>query len=89
MGLISLCPNCHKVKHSGLAQIQGFEDLVLTQLMRVNKISRNDAESYFHKSFQGWEQRSQYNWKLDVTYLDKFNLNIDWETYYMWAEFGH
>ena len=33
--LISLCPNCHKVKHPGLAQIKGELHIVVKQLMKV------------------------------------------------------
>jgi len=37
-GLISLCPNCHKVKHVGLAEINNELHIVLNQLVKVNEV---------------------------------------------------
>lgn len=67
---ISLCPLCHKVKHPGLAGIKGETELVINQLVKVNNISRNQAEAYLRESFRIWEARSQFEWTLDLSYLD-------------------
>lgn len=72
IGLISLCPYCHKVKHPGLAQINGEIDIVLSQLMKVNNMSEDEAKDYLSESFQVWRERSSYNWELDTSYLKKF-----------------
>mgnify|MGYP001580783144 CR=1 FL=1 len=75
-GLISLCPYCHKTKHVGLAQINGEEEIVLKQLMKVNNISRKEAEEYINRSFSIWKTRSNFKWELDITYIQKY-LNKD------------
>jgi hypothetical protein len=57
IGVIALCPYCHKTKHVGLAQIKNEEDIVIKQLMTVNNISRNDAKNYIQNSFNIWRER--------------------------------
>lgn len=72
IGLISLCPNCHKCKHPGLAQMKGEEEIVITQLMKVNKMARNEALNYINESFLIWDNRSKHNWTIDISYLEEF-----------------
>lgn len=71
-GLISLCPNCHKVKHPGLAQIKGETDIVINQLMKVNNIPKTKAINYINESFNVWEERSKHEWECDISYLDEY-----------------
>ena len=70
-GLISLCPYCHKVKHPGLAQLKGESDIVITQLMRVNEITKKEAEHYLGEAFSVYFERSLKQWTLDISYLEK------------------
>jgi hypothetical protein len=70
-GLISLCPYCHKVKHPGLAQLNGETKIVISQLMKVNEISKNEAMSYLVEAFDLYRIRSKHEWTLDISYLDK------------------
>ena len=72
VGFISLCPKCHKVKHAGLAQIKNEEELVKRHLMKVNSITRKQAADYIIKSFKIWEQRSNKQWSLDISYIDRY-----------------
>lgn len=69
--LIALCPNCHKVKHIGLTTMNGELDLAIRHLMIVNKISEKEANSIIKKSFSIWKKRNQFDWSLDISYLDK------------------
>jgi hypothetical protein len=71
-GLISLCPNCHKTKHVGLAQINGEEDIVIEQLKKVNNMTSQEAIRYIDDAFVTWKQRSQHQWKLDISMLDLY-----------------
>jgi len=72
IGLISLCPLCHKVKHPGLAGIRGESDLVIKQLMHVNEMSKYDATRYVSSAFRIFEQRSEHKWECDITYLNNY-----------------
>ncbi len=71
-GIIALCPNCHKVKHPGLAQIKGELNVVVSQLCHVNNIPYVEAIQYLHQSFEVWRQRSQHQWTVDTSFLDTY-----------------
>jgi len=70
-GLIALCPLCHKVKHPGLAEINGEMELVITQLMKVNDMDRFEANNYIQDAMLDWEDRSNYDWTVDINYLNE------------------
>lgn len=72
IGLISLCPYCHKVKHPGLASMKGEMNIVINQLMKVNNISRLEANEYITESFKIFENRSKYKWTSDISYIDNY-----------------
>lgn len=81
VGLISLCPRCHKVKHPGLAQIKGESEIVLQQLMKVNGVTEDDAKEYLVKAFDTFFKRSRHKWELDITYLEEYlkeDENLTW-----------
>jgi hypothetical protein len=69
-GLIALCPLCHKVKHAGLAQINGEENLVISQLMKVNNMDEFEAKNYLQDAFLIWDERSVFEWNVDISWLD-------------------
>ncbi len=71
-GLIALCPNCHKTKHVGLAQVNGELDIVLKQLQKVNKITKKQASDYVDESFKTWKERSKYKWKLNIDLIKEY-----------------
>lgn len=71
-GLIALCPNCHKVKHPGLAGMNGDGDIVIKQLMKVNGWKKETAFEYLDACFEIWERRSRKEWKLDISYLNEY-----------------
>lgn len=71
-GLIALCPNCHTVKHPGLAQINGKLNVVINQLKKVNNMTFEQAAEYLADSFTVWRVRSQHQWSLDTSFLDTY-----------------
>jgi hypothetical protein len=71
-GLIALCPQCHQVKHAGLACTTGKEIEVIKQLMKVNKMTSTEADKYITESFEIWEKRSEKQWTVDVSYLESY-----------------
>ncbi len=76
VGMIALCPDCHMVKHIGLAQIQKKGDLAIKHLMKVNKLKKTDAEKYVAECFKKWAERSQKKWKLDISHLKEYGIDI-------------
>jgi len=76
-GMIALCPSCHMVKHFGFAQVQGKGDLALKHLMKVNKLSKKEAEAYIEQAFETWHNRSQQKWTLDLSLLKQYGIDPD------------
>lgn len=76
VGLIALCPDCHTVKHFGLAQITNKQEKALKHLMKVNKITKKAAEKYIADEFMKWAERSSKQWKLDISYLKNYGIDI-------------
>lgn len=74
-GLLALCPNCHMVKHIGLARVQGKYDEGLKHLMKVNGLNKKEAENYVKESFSIWRGRNQYHWTLDLSYLKRYGID--------------
>lgn len=75
-GMIALCPNCHMVKHMGLAQIQNKGEEAIRHLMKINKLTRPKAEKYIEEVFELWGKRSTKQWKLDISHLKKYGIDI-------------
>lgn len=75
--LIGLCNHCHTVKHPGLAKKQGRIDIVYKQLMGVNNMNELQATEYIEESFKIWLERSQHEWKLDISYLTEYISEIN------------
>lgn len=71
VGMIALCPSCHQVKHFGLAELQGKKAQALKHFMKINKLSKKDAEKYINEQFIIWAKRSKRKWELDISLLKK------------------
>ena len=71
MGMQSICPMCHKVKHLGLATRHGYGEAAMAHLAKVNKIDAAHAERLVAHAKSVVKQRSSHEWKLDLTYLNK------------------
>ena len=69
-GLVALCPACHRVKHLGLASVNGRYDEALQHLASVNGWTLAEAERYAGAAFAQWEERSRHPWKVDLGALE-------------------
>lgn len=76
VGMIALCPACHMVKHIGLAKLQGKGELAIKHLMKVNKMNKEDVEKYVTEAFQTWAERSKKQWKLDISHLSEYGIDL-------------
>ena len=73
-GLISLCPTCHKAKHLGRTlsvEPQHVKDEVLFKMIELNVMTVDELEAYIVEVFETWQRRSQHDWVLDLTWLEK------------------
>jgi hypothetical protein len=72
VGFISLCPDCHRCKHPGLANIKNETALVISKLMRVNHLSYDEAKDQIRWAFKEWNKKNQINWEVDITYIIEY-----------------
>lgn len=79
IGVISLCPLCHQVKHIGRANAMGKQADVFKQLETVNKWNHKQVVEHVAESFETYYERSKHEWLLDISILKKppFNLEIN------------
>lgn len=75
-GMIALCPDCHMVKHIGLAQAQNKGAKALKHLMKINGFKKKEAEQYIKDAFVSWEERSHKEWTLDISYLERYGIDV-------------
>ncbi|MBA3766359.1 MAG: HNH endonuclease [Acidobacteria bacterium] len=75
MRLVALCPACHEVKHIGLAGVRGNRRRALAHLAKVNHWSMDDANHYIEACFELWSRRCCHQWKLDLSYLEQFDIS--------------
>jgi hypothetical protein len=69
VGLISLCPTCHQVKHIGRSIAIGKQQVCLQQLSRVNNWTQEEVHQHVLASFELHKERSKHQWKLDLSLL--------------------
>lgn len=79
VGLIALCPTCHRCKHAGFAESQGRIGEVVAHLQQVNGWLLDQAMGYLVYVFDVWRSRSTYDWHLDTTWL--FTIGLSGGTY--------
>ncbi len=71
VGFITLCDLCHQVKHIGLTGIRARRgeldfEAVVRHFVKVNSCSRKAFEEYMDKVFEQWNERSKYEWNVDL-----------------------
>ncbi len=75
-GMIALCESCHMCIHFGLAQLQGKEELAIKHLMKINLWNKKETIAHIKKSFLIWQERSKKVWKLDMSRLKEYGIDI-------------
>lgn len=76
VGMVSICPLCHKAKHIGLADKMGYGEQVRKHMAKYNRWSREQVDNYVAHAKQLVKRRSGTNYNLDLTYLNKNEFNF-------------
>ncbi len=77
IGLISLCPKCHMVKHIGRAIAMGNENICFNHMAKVNNWSPLQIKKHLVESFDKHKILSKFNWTLDINMLTNEPYLID------------
>lgn len=71
VGLITLCPDCHRVKHIGLARKMGWYGDALEHMAKINGISKSKARQHIEYAEVGVKNRRE-EYDLDLSYLNNY-----------------
>lgn len=74
--ILALCPDCHQVKHIGLAEVNGKMEEALVHFMKVNEMNRKDSIKYINHQFELWAKRSKLKWALNISELSNYGIDI-------------
>jgi hypothetical protein len=64
------------VKHIGLAKLRGNGEKAANYLAKVNGWNNLQAQQYILEAFQIWNERSKYQWQLNLTWLEKQGITL-------------
>lgn len=64
-GLVTVCTECHKMYHLGLANVRGELDQVLARMGAINGWSDSQVSQYYDLVAARYEQASKIYWALD------------------------
>lgn len=69
IGLISLCPRCHQIKHIGRTFAIGKQAEAFLHMEKVNKWNHKQVVTYLVECFKEHKRKSEIYWKLDLSIL--------------------
>jgi len=75
--LTALCPDCHRVKHIGLAEIQGLGEQAEAHLAKINNWNTEQKDDYLETVWDIWGKRSSHHWNLDLAFLNQFEIQFN------------
>lgn len=87
VGLIPVCKDCHLSLHLGYANKINLGDRAKQHLATLNNWSAKETDKYVKCIFKKWVKRSQNNYRLDLTYLEKWF--SDSKIHFKWLEKPH
>jgi hypothetical protein len=76
-GLISLCPNCHEVKHIGFASLRGRGEIAKAHLVKINEWTNEKTEQYLNLVREIWIERSKHEWNLNFEWLANEGISVN------------
>lgn len=68
---MSICPLCHKAKHIGLADKQGYGEKVRSHMAKHNAWNSNQVETYIQEARRIVKSKGGKHYELDLTYLNR------------------
>jgi hypothetical protein len=78
VGLAAICPKCHQVKHIGRTMLMGRGVEAMLHLSQVNDWNDSETNNYVNESFGIFNERSEHDWKLNVTILhERYGVPMD------------
>jgi len=81
--LEALCSACHGVKHIGRLQMisQWRYKKAIEHFAKINRLTHNEIVVCLHEAQETWLKRSNIEWELDISYLNKFKIQYEKELF--------
>lgn len=72
IGLISLCPLCHKAKHYGRTIVTNDRSLEVVNhhIRYINDMSIQELNEYIHDQFKIHRERSSHLWTINLEFIN-------------------
>lgn len=70
-GLVCLCKSCHLCCHLGFASVNGKLGQAKAHLAKLSGKPKHEIEAIVSAAFLKWKVRSEFEWKLDLSFLDE------------------
>lgn len=70
--VVSVCNACHMLYHLGYASVKGKLPQSLNRLAKLNNWNMATTKEYVDIIFEIHAQRSQHQWNIDLTWLNRF-----------------
>lgn len=78
--IIPICPRCHQCKHLGRSRstMNPWQwGQLIDHFMRVNEFTDVQTERYLMAAFDLWELRSEHDWELDISFLERLGVTVE------------
>ncbi|ONV40559.1 hypothetical protein [Burkholderia cenocepacia] len=75
LGIVVLCPLCHKFKHIAFADSKGYGRQVRAHIQKVNGWTADQVELAINRATHEVKQL-RGKWKLDLTYLNDYPYKV-------------
>jgi len=75
VGLVVLCPLCHKAKHIGRTLHMDSVKVhhqVIEHILKVNKWKEFDLEDYLYSVADDWRRTGGMPWAVDMSWIDSY-----------------
>jgi len=69
IGIVALCQPCHEMFHIGLARVRGREPIVRERMLRINRWSADEYQTWVQESGARALARNKRGWVLDVSLI--------------------
>ena len=83
-GLSAICENCYNAIHFGRAIKLGLGETAKEQLIKVNNWTEKQLVSHLEDATKLWQTRNEFNYELDLTWLQEKNLVQENEIHWSW-----
>lgn len=67
--IICVCENCHNSIHIGHSNVEGIGDKALQHYIKINNLTKEQADRDYKEAFRIWSIRSKFKWTLNESEL--------------------